>query len=129
RSHRGRRRLHQVDVPRRQHADLARCRWCWFLLRGAIGENLITFSPEGTMRRSLTIASTLALLLVGAVAHAQERYALVIGIKGYPNFAETRKLKYADNDAVQFARFLQTPQGGAVPPSHVKLLTNNGATR
>jgi len=57
-----------------------------------------------------------------------ERFALVIGIKGYPNFPEGERLNYADADATMFRDFILTPAGGNFPESHVKLLLNGDAT-
>ncbi len=58
-----------------------------------------------------------------------ERYALVIGITGYPKFDEEDRLKFADNDAREFAAFLKTPEGGSFPPSNIRLLVNEQADR
>lgn len=58
-----------------------------------------------------------------------QKYALVIGIKGYPHFEESKRLKFADNDAIQFADFIKTPEGGSFPVENIQLLTNEGADR
>jgi len=57
-----------------------------------------------------------------------QRYALVIGIAGYPNFAEPERLKYADRDAQLFYEFLQKPEAGGFSRSNIRLLTNENAT-
>jgi hypothetical protein len=57
------------------------------------------------------------------------KYALVIGIRGYPDFDEADRLKFADRDADAFAAFIESPNGGAFPPGNVRLLRNGGAKR
>ncbi len=57
------------------------------------------------------------------------RYALIIGIKGYPRFEKDNKLVYADEDATEFRDFIQSAQGGKFPPGNVHLLTNDRANR
>jgi len=60
----------------------------------------------------------------------QAKYALVIGITGYEGFgARGEELKYADQDAADFAAFIQTPAGGSFPADQVHLVTNKAATR
>src|SRR5262249_27616220 len=72
-------------------------------------------------------------VLTGATAAAQpdkdvQRFDLVIGIKGYPNFPAGEKLNYADEDAKAFRDFILTPAGGNFPEDHVRLLINENAT-
>lgn len=63
-----------------------------------------------------------------------ERWALVIGISQFKfggkmgEGSQIMDLKYADKDAKDMQDFLLTPEGGAVPLSNIKLLTNEGAT-
>ena len=58
-----------------------------------------------------------------------QKYALIVGISGYPNFPAEHQLKYADQDAIQFKNFIQSPEGGAFPAANIRLLTNANATR
>jgi hypothetical protein len=60
---------------------------------------------------------------------SQRKYALIIGIKGYPNFLADKQLKFADNDAQAFAEFIQTDEGGSFPLSNIRILLNEKATR
>jgi tetratricopeptide (TPR) repeat protein len=53
-------------------------------------------------------------------------YALLIGISRYQTVSP---LEFADKDAEMFADFLAHPRGGALPPDHIKLLTESQATR
>jgi tetratricopeptide (TPR) repeat protein len=62
-------------------------------------------------------------------AVGETKYALVIGIAGYPHFNTNLKLKYAGADAEKFATFIQTPEGGGFPAANVHLVTNEKATR
>jgi hypothetical protein len=72
------------------------------------------------------------LLLVTIVAAASvvaqsNKFALVIGIKGYPDFPNP--LQFADKDAEAFADFIQTESGGRVPRANIRLLLNSNAKR
>jgi|GEM_PF-264337 len=53
--------------------------------------------------------------------------AVVIGISDYQDPA-IPDLKYAHRDAEAFAKYLQSPAGGSLPPENIKLLTNEKAT-
>ena len=79
------------------------------------------------------IAKYKAVLLLYAVcatpAYAQKKFALVIGVAGYPGFPDGERLKYAGRDAVDFAAFIKSAQGGLFPSSNVHLLTNSDAKR
>jgi len=70
----------------------------------------------------------LAIFMSAADAVAQTKYALVIGIKGYPNFADN-PLRFADRDAKAFAEFIMTPEGGGFPAANVHLMRNEDAKR
>lgn len=56
------------------------------------------------------------------------RWAVVIGVSSYKYAPPAAQLKYAHRDAEEFARFLGSPQGGGLPGSHVRLLTEQQAT-
>lgn len=56
-------------------------------------------------------------------------FALLIGISKYPEESPLGNLMYADADAQAFSTFLQTPRGGGIPSSQIKLLRNGEATR
>jgi hypothetical protein len=58
-----------------------------------------------------------------------EKLALVIGIAGYPGFPAGENLKFAGRDAAEFARFIQSAQGGSFSPDNVHLVTNGDANR
>src|SRR5262249_45298780 len=58
-----------------------------------------------------------------------EKYALIIGIKGYPGFPEEERLKYADAHALLFKNFIQTPEGGSFQEKNIRLLLNENAKR
>lgn len=58
----------------------------------------------------------------------RNRWALVIGVSNYKFAPPAAQLKFAHRDAEEFARFLRSPQGGALPASHVRLLANQHAT-
>jgi tetratricopeptide (TPR) repeat protein len=57
-----------------------------------------------------------------------ETYALLVGISDYPAETKQGKLQYAHVDAETFAKFLRARRGGAIPDSHIRLLTNKDAT-
>jgi uncharacterized caspase-like protein/tetratricopeptide (TPR) repeat protein len=56
------------------------------------------------------------------------RWAVVIGVSSYKFVPPAAQLKFAHRDAEDFAQFLRSPQGGAIPASHVRLLTEQQAT-
>ena len=58
----------------------------------------------------------------------RERWAVVVGVSSYKYVPPAGQLKYAHRDAEEFARFLRSPQGGALPSSHIRLLTEQQAT-
>ena len=69
-----------------------------------------------------------------AVSRRVGRWAVVIGISDYKY--DTHRdpvkgipdLRFADRDARAFAQFLMSPEGGAFPADHVRLLTDRKAT-
>jgi tetratricopeptide (TPR) repeat protein/uncharacterized caspase-like protein len=56
------------------------------------------------------------------------RWALVIGVSYHEHLPPPAQLKYAHRDAEDFATFLRSTNGGGLPASHVRLLTNRSAT-
>lgn len=58
-----------------------------------------------------------------------QTYAVVVGISDYRALSyDTGDLRYADQDARQVVRFLQSQSGGHVSATHIRLLTNQQAT-
>src|SRR5262249_25738765 len=51
------------------------------------------------IRAAVAIAGLVALMAVGVPAHAEKRFALVIGNDRYPNLPATEQLQKAVNDA------------------------------
>jgi uncharacterized caspase-like protein len=58
---------------------------------------------------------------------AGQRWAVVVGISDYAH-PDIPDLKYAHRDAQVFYDFLRSPNGGAFPDDHIRLLTNSNAT-
>ena len=56
------------------------------------------------------------------------RWAVVVGISSYEYLPPAAQLRFAHRDAEDFAAFLRTYAGGALPADHIKLLENEGAT-
>jgi len=54
-------------------------------------------------------------------------YAVVVGISDYQD-PKIPDLRFADKDAIAFANYLKSPDGGRVKVENIKLLVNNGAT-
>jgi len=78
------------------------------------------------------LPATLLILMVAATPQpslTQQRYALIIGVTGYPNFPEQGRLRFADDDAQLFYEFIQTDEGGNFEQNKIKLLLNEQATR
>jgi uncharacterized caspase-like protein len=74
---------------------------------------------------------TVAVLLLacGAATVAQAKtFALIVGVSKYGKLPQDLWLQYPDSDARTFAKFLASAQGGSVPESQVRLLTNDQAT-
>jgi uncharacterized caspase-like protein/tetratricopeptide (TPR) repeat protein len=63
-----------------------------------------------------------------ALPDGRTRWALVIGISAYQHVPPDFQLRYAHRDAEEFARFLRTTEGGGLSSTHIKLLTESGAT-
>lgn len=63
-------------------------------------------------------------------AIGEQTYAVVVGISNYQALSyETGDLRYADRDARQVVRFLQSKAGGNVLSENIRLLTNKQATQ
>lgn len=71
----------------------------------------------------------ISLLCTAGLVTGSDKFAVLIGISGYPQFPTEKRLKYADRDASEFAEFLRTPSAGAFPESNIRLVTNEHATR
>jgi tetratricopeptide (TPR) repeat protein len=56
------------------------------------------------------------------------RWAVVVGISSYEYLPPAAQLHYAHRDAEDFAGFLRTFAGGALPADHIRLLVNEQAT-
>jgi uncharacterized caspase-like protein/Tfp pilus assembly protein PilF len=56
------------------------------------------------------------------------RWAVVVGISSYEYLPPPAQLHYAHRDAEDFAGFLRTYAGGALPADHIRLLENEQAT-
>lgn len=58
------------------------------------------------------------------------KFALIVGISNFRHSADgIANLRFADNDAISIKDFLESPNGGKFDPSHIRLLTNEQATR
>jgi Caspase domain len=64
------------------------------------------------------------------VAHSAppKVYAVVVGVSQYAD-KNIHGLDFAASDADAFAKFLQSPNAGAVPPENMRVLLNQDATR
>ena len=51
-------------------------------------------------------------------------YALIVGASRYEHF---ESLKYTDDDAYRIYAFLRSPEGGAVPDDHIRILIDESA--
>ncbi|MBZ5625211.1 MAG: caspase family protein [Acidobacteriia bacterium] len=56
------------------------------------------------------------------------RWALVVGISSYEHLPPGAQLHFAHRDAEEFAEFLRSFAGGALPAGHIRLLENEHAT-
>jgi hypothetical protein len=53
-------------------------------------------------------------------------YALIAGVASYSHMPS---LKYTDDDAYQLYAFLKSPEGGAIPDDHIKIIIDDAVTR
>jgi len=60
--------------------------------------------------------------------HIPHIYAVVIGVNSAKD-ADAEPLKYPEQDAEEFSRYLTTPGAGSVPLANIQLLTGSQATR
>jgi tetratricopeptide (TPR) repeat protein len=81
--------------------------------------------PEAVWARGMPVVAQPKL----AKSPPGKTFALLIGISRYPKESPLPNLMYADADAKTFSTLLQTPRGGDIPSSQIKLLLNNEATR
>jgi len=56
-----------------------------------------------------------------------EVYVLLVGVSNYLNHREP--LQYPDNDALNLFAFFRSPEGGAIPADHMRILVDKAATR
>lgn len=56
------------------------------------------------------------------------RWAVVVGVSQYEHLPPPAQLRFAHRDAEAFAAFLRSREGGALPASHIQLLTDRNAT-
>jgi len=56
------------------------------------------------------------------------RWAVIVGVSSYPNLPPAAQLRFAHRDADDFATFLRSFEGGALPGDHIRLLSNEQAT-
>src|SRR5258706_102254 len=73
-------------------------------------------------------ASKSAPAAAAPISTDEQTFALLIGISTFRD-AEIPKLQFAHVDAMDFAKLLQRPRAGAIPPDNVKVLVNENATR
>ncbi|MBD2695233.1 caspase family protein [Anabaena catenula] len=88
-----------------------------------MNENVIennTNSSEDSQNRGLGVA------IPTSYATYVDRWAIIVGISKYKH--ESLNLKYADRDAEELAKLLQTPSGGGFEADHIVKLINEDAT-
>lgn len=89
---------------------------CWLLILSlglSAGAQVVPGSESGSRLRFVA---------------PEKRWAVVIGVSEYQHFPKASWLDSAAQDATAFAQFLQSPRGGALPSSQLKLLLNKQAT-
>lgn len=62
------------------------------------------------------------------MAPPENRWAVIVGVSEYRHLPKKLWLKSCDKDAEAVARFLQSPRGGEIPTSQLKVLLNEKAT-
>ncbi len=84
---------------------------------------IVTLALHAQTTRDLRVART-----APALGDKGARWAVVIGVSSYKYAPPHAQLKFAHRDAEEFARFLRSPEGGGLPSSNVRLLTEQAAT-
>ena len=84
---------------------------------------LISMAAAGQEARDLR-TQKIAPVLPGG----QTRWALVIGVSTYKYVPPAAQLRFAHRDAEDFAKLLRSREGGGLPASNVRLLTEEAAT-
>ena len=87
--------------------------------------SLLPVSAEPQAGRDLSLERTVQ---PSKLPDGRTRWAVVIGVSKYKNVPPHSQLQFAHRDAEEFARFLRSPQGGALSPGHLRLLTDESAT-
>jgi tetratricopeptide (TPR) repeat protein len=59
---------------------------------------------------------------------AGARWAVIVGVSAYQHLPPQAQLRFANRDAAEFAAFLRSTAGGAIPGDHIRLLTDAQAT-
>jgi len=72
---------------------------------------------EGKFKESINVSKK-------PYAEGANIYALIVGASRYDHF---ESLKYTDDDAYQVYAFLRSPEGGAVPDDHIRILIDESA--
>src|ERR1700704_153320 len=94
------------------------------------------------MRRTLALAAVSSVLMAQSTRDLRiesaepsnllkdrgTRWALVVGISSYDYLPPGAQLHFAHRDAEEFAGFLRSSAGGAIPADHIRLLENEQAT-
>src|SRR5262249_13946191 len=108
---------------------------------------LLDESPRTSAIRFLRMVRGIAVLVFAAVLVAQirdlkleapvpvkmpgdqgTRWALVVGVSAYDHLPAAAQVRFAQRDAEEFADFLRGRAGGALPASHIRVLTNDRAS-
>ena len=84
---------------------------------------LVAIALVGQSARDLKVERT-----APPLPDKRSRWALVVGVSSYKHAPPTAQLRYAHRDAEEFARFLRSPEGGAIAADHLQLLTDQSAT-
>jgi Flp pilus assembly protein TadD len=86
---------------------------------------LLAAVAVGQDRRDLRIESVARL---NPLEDTGTRWAVVVGISAYQNLPPGAQLQFAHRDGQDFAAFLRGRVGGALPPEHIRFLSNEQAT-
>lgn len=94
-------------------------------VRGALALTFLGFLAFAQSGRDLRIESTEP---ANPLHDRGTRWAVVVGISSYAYLPPKAQLLFAHRDAEEYAAFLKSLGGGAIPATHIRLLENEEAS-
>ena len=84
---------------------------------------ILSVAVQAQTARDLTVQK-----IAPPLPDKRERWAVIVGVSSYKYAPPRAQLRFAHRDAGEFANLLRSSEGGGVPGSNVRLLTDESAT-